>query len=152
MPLVARGVTIDEVFTQLREAGGRITAQRRAVLEALIATQPHPSVEDVIDAAQQDDPAIHRSTVYRTLNTLAEMGVVSHVHLDHGRSVYHFTHDIEPHLVCPRCGATTHLDTATFDDIRRIVEASTGYRLEHGHFAWTARCPDCSAAEGSDDR
>lgn len=145
-------VSRDEVLTQLREGGGRVTAQRRLVLDALVATQPHPSVEDVTEHAQRSDPSIHRSTVYRTLNTLAEMGVVSHVHLDHGRSVYHFSGDVEPHLVCRECGRVTHLDTETFDEIRRVVTAATGFELEHGHFAWTARCSACRTADdGSDD-
>ncbi|MEL6893078.1 MAG: Fur family transcriptional regulator [Actinomycetota bacterium] len=136
-------VTTEEVLQQMRAAGGRVTAQRRAVLDALAATQPHPSVEDVAAYVQRSDPDIHLSTVYRTLNTLTEIGVVSHVHLDHGRSVYHFTHDDEPHLVCRSCSAVSHLETATFTHVRRIVADATGFDLEHGHFAWSARCPAC---------
>lgn len=128
----------------MRAAGGRITLQRRLVLDALVATQPHPSVEDVTEWVQRSDPDLHVSTVYRTLNTLAELGVVNHVHLGHGRSVYHFAHDAEPHLVCPSCGDVTHLEADTFAEVRRLVASSSGFHLEHGHFAWTARCERCS--------
>ena len=140
-------VTTDEVLAQMRESGGRVTAQRRQVLDALVATQPHPSVDDVVAEVQRHDPAIHVSTVYRTLNTLADLGVVSHVHLGHGGSVYHFTHDALPHLVCRECGRVTHLDAETFGEVRRLVASSTGFDLEHGHFAWTARCERCRPTE-----
>lgn len=136
-------VTTDEVLQQMRRSGGRITAQRRLVLDALVATQPHPSVEDVVEHVQRLDPELHRSTVYRTLSTLTDLGVISHVHLDHGRSVYHFTHDAEPHLVCHVCGAVTHLGADRFAEVRAIVADATGFDLEHGHFAWTARCAAC---------
>ena len=116
----------------MRAAGGRITAQRRLVLDALVATQPHPSAEDVTAHVQSVDPDVHQSTVYRTLHALTDLGVVSHVHLDHGRSVYHFTHADAPHLVCRTCSAVTHLDTDTFTKVRQLVSGSTGFDLEHG--------------------
>ena len=144
---MATHITTDEVLEQMRRSGGRVTAQRRLVLDALVATQPHPSVEDVVEHVQRHDPDLHRSTVYRTLHTLADLGVISHVHLDHGRSVYHFIQDAAPHLVCRTCGAVTHLDVDRFTEIRRLVAESTGFDLEHGHFAWTARCRDCRDAD-----
>lgn len=144
-------VTTDEVLAQMREAGGRVTAQRRLVLDALVATQPHPSVEDVVEEAQRHDPTIHRSTVYRTLNALADLGVVSHVHLGHGGSVYHFTQEALPHVVCRGCGAVTHVDKPTFAEVRRLVASTTGFDLEHGHFAWTATdCDQCRPTEDGD--
>ena len=81
--------------------------------------------------------------MYRTLATLTELGVITHVHLDHGRSVYHFADQTQPHLVCRSCGAVAHLDESTFDDVRALVEDATGMRLGHGHFAWSATCPSC---------
>ncbi len=141
-------MTNDEVLAQMRQAGGRVTAQRRLVLDALVTTQPHPSADDVVEEVQRHDPAIHRSTVYRTLNTLADLGVISHVHLGHGGSVYHFTHEALPHLVCRTCGQVTHLDEPTFTEVRRLVESATGFDLEHGHFAWTAAdCGRCRPTE-----
>jgi len=143
--------SIDEVLEAMRAAGGRITVQRRLVLDALVATQPHPSADDVTAYVQQSNPDVHQSTVYRTLHALADLGVISHVHLSHGRSVYHFTHDAAPHLVCPSCSAVTHLDADAFATVRSLVAESTGFDLEHGHFAWTARCPVCAATEPATD-
>lgn len=139
---------VDEALERLRGAGGRVTHQRRLVLEALVHAQPHPSAEDVASHVESVAPEIHLSTVYRTLNTLTELGVVSHVHLDHGRSVYHFSQDVLPHMVCRGCGRVDHVDIETFGTVRALIEASTGFELDRGHFAWSARCPDCRVANG----
>ena len=53
--------------------------------------------------------------------------------------------DDAPHLVCRTCSAVTHLDTDTFTKVRQLVSGSTGFDLEHGHFAWSARCAVCAA-------
>lgn len=142
----ASSTTIESVLERVRQAGGRVTTQRRIVLEALVDAQPHPSADDVAERIGRVAPEIHLSTVYRTLNTLTELGVITHVHLDHGRSVYHFADDAEPHLVCRGCGAVAHLDAATFDEVRSHVATATSYTLEPGHFAWSARCPACHDA------
>jgi len=139
--------SIDEVLEAMRAAGGRVTMQRRLVLDALIATQPHPSADDVTAYVKKSNPELHQSTVYRTLHALADLGVISHVHLGHGRSVYHFTHDASPHLVCPSCSTVTHLGADAFTAVKTFVSESTGFELEHGHFAWTARCPACATTE-----
>ncbi|MEO1057975.1 MAG: Fur family transcriptional regulator [Actinomycetota bacterium] len=132
---------------RLRRAGGRVTPQRRIVIEALSTAGPHPSADDVAARVADVAPEVHLSTVYRTLNTLAELGVVTHVHLDHGRSVYHFVGANGAHLVCRSCGVVAHLPADTFHSVSRKVAEATGFALGHGHFAWSGSCPDCAPAD-----
>jgi Fur family ferric uptake transcriptional regulator len=138
---------VSDALDRLRSSGGRVTHQRRLVLQALVDTQPHPSAEDVAEHVGAVAPEIHLSTVYRTLSTLTELGVISHVHLGHGRSVYHFAHDARPHLVCRACGRVDHVDADTFAAVRTLISASTGFELDRGHYAWSARCPECRDAD-----
>lgn len=138
---------VSDALDRLRSAGGRATQQRRVVLEALIAAQPHPSADDIARHVATVAPEIHMSTVYRTLGTLSDLGVISHVHLDHGRSVYHFAHDVLPHLVCRTCGRVDHVDAETFSSVRALIDGATGFELDRGHFAWSARCPSCRGSE-----
>ncbi len=139
---------VSDALDLLRSAGGRVTHQRRLVLEALVDTQPHPSAEDVAAHIGTVAPEIHLSTIYRTLNTLTDLGVISHVHIDHGRSVYHFAHDALPHLVCRACGSVDHLDAETFHSVRDLILSSVGYEVDRGHFAWSARCSECREESG----
>ncbi len=134
---------VSQALEQLRRTGGRVTQQRRLVLQALVDAQPHPSAEDVAERVAAVAPDVHMSTVYRTLNTLTELGVISHVHIDHGPSLYHFADDVRPHLVCRQCGRVDHVDAETFEAVRATIESASGFRLDRGHFAWSANCPAC---------
>ena len=128
----------------LRERGQRVTRPRLAVIEALAALEGHPSADTVATAVASGPDPVHRATVYRTLDTLAELGVVTHVHSSHGTTAYHLA-DGAPHLHarCRRCGTVVDLPAGLLDDVTRQVEASTGFVLEADHVALTGLCARC---------
>ena len=100
-----RGDRSDRIFSQLRARGGRITAARRALVTALLEADAHVTADDLATLVQAAHPEVHRSTIYRTLDALEQLGIVDHVHLGHGRAVYHLADDPHNHLVCEVCGA-----------------------------------------------
>ena len=67
---------------------------------------------------------VHMSTIYRFLDELEEIGVVTHSHLGHGRAVYDVTPVGHSHLVCEVCGAVTESPNELFRGIRRLGEGS----------------------------
>jgi len=91
------------------------TAQRAVITEYLIGTDRHPTADEVFQAVSQKLPvALSRATVYNTLNTLVEAGVIKEITIEPGRSRYdaksgdhhHFVdintgrvYDIEPEQV-----------------------------------------------------
>lgn len=122
-----------------------MTEPRRAVIEALVSVSDHPTADDLADHVSITHPTVHKSTVYRTLDALAELGLVEHVHLGHGRAVYHLTGDTDLHLLCEHCGAVTHIHADVLDPTRAVIEATTGFVLEPGHFALPGACVTCAA-------
>lgn len=137
--------TIDEILLRLRSAGGRLTEPRRAVIEALLSGGDHPTADDLAAQVAVRHPTVHKSTVYRTLDALAELSIVGHVHLGHGRAVYHLTDDTDLHLLCEDCGVVTHISADVLDSSRAAIAEATGFVLEAGHFALPGRCAACSA-------
>ena len=71
----------------LRRRGLRATAQRLVLLEAL-QTLEHATIEQLLEWAQPKIPNLQLSTVYRTLDTLATYGLVSHTHLAGATKTY----------------------------------------------------------------
>ncbi len=67
---------VSQASKALRANGGRMTAQRRLILETLDELGGHPTAEQVYNAVRQRVPTINPSTVYRTLSWLAEAGLV----------------------------------------------------------------------------
>ena len=74
IPLSAVQLALDK----LKAVGGRVTSARIAVLSVLESRPDHLSADAIATEVQVLQPAVHRATVYRTLDSLVEVGVVSH--------------------------------------------------------------------------
>ncbi len=138
-PLTAAGV--DDVVAALRARGGRLTAQRRALLEALFAADGPVSAEHL--ARRLDlDPA----TAYRTLEYLQDLGVARHVHIGHGPGLYALASaPAREYLACERCDAVAIVDAAALDGVRDAIRAATGYEARFDHFPIVGLCAACAA-------
>lgn len=143
---MARDERLERILTLVRERGGRVTTPRRAIVTALIdADDHHVTADDLADAVQRAYPDVHRSTVYRTLDTLAELGVVNHVHLGHGPAVYHFTDDAHHHLVCQSCGRVIEIPESALTALRDRVARDYRFHLDANHFPLAGHCAGCHA-------
>ncbi|HUP84710.1 MAG TPA: Fur family transcriptional regulator [Acidimicrobiales bacterium] len=141
------GDRLDRILDQLRADGGRITPARRALVTALLDADSHVTADDLAGAVQRSHPDVHRSTIYRTLDALEELGIVDHVHLGHGRAVYHLLDDPHQHLVCEVCEAVIEAPDALFRPLARALLADYGFTLRPNHFAVLGRCRECAAAD-----
>lgn len=125
----------------LRARGQRMSAPRRAVLHALTARGGHVGAEQVVtDVAET---GVHRSSVYRTLETLTRLGVVQHVHLGHGATAYHLVDAHHPHAQCRSCGAVVDLPADLLEPLRPVVTARSGFVLDVLHVALSGTCAAC---------
>ena len=137
--------TVEELVDGLRGRGVRITAPRRAVLEALVAAGSHLTAEALHALVQARHPDISHSSIYRTMALLADVGIVHHVHLGHGPAEYHLVTDAHTHLVCSGCDTVTELDGAITDPFAAAISARFGFEVDLRHFALTGRCSACRA-------
>jgi Fe2+ or Zn2+ uptake regulation protein len=135
---------VEDALRCLRAAGGRVTSSRRAVLEALVTSEHHPDAESLAAAARRIDPNVHLATVYRTLDTLEQLGVITHVHFGHGRSTYHLAGDTHHHAVCNGCGMVLELDGGPLDELADAIRAVHGFEVDSHHFALVGRCATCA--------
>lgn len=134
---------IDRILMLLRERGSRVTAPTRAVLEVLAETAEHLTAADIAEAVRDRHPDIHGSTIYRVLDRLAELGVVSHAHLGSRPAVYHLISDQHDHLVCESCGVVLDVPLTVLRPVARAVARDYGFELAAGHFALGGRCDRC---------
>ena len=105
---------------QLRARGYRVTPQRQLVLEA-VARLDHATPEEIGAQVQQTARGVNISTIYRTLELLEQIGMVTHTHLGHGAPIYHLAADADHvHLVCRDCDRVTEIGP---DAIRPLITA-----------------------------
>ncbi|MFE0458677.1 Fur family transcriptional regulator [Kitasatospora sp. NPDC058965] len=131
--------------TDLRERGYRLTPQRQLVLEA-VDVLDHATPDEILVRVRQTASGVNISTVYRTLELLEELGLVSHAHLGHGAPTYHLAgrhHHL--HLVCRDCQQVTETDTAIAAPLIDSLREQHGFDTDLKHFAIFGRCADCTA-------
>jgi Fur family transcriptional regulator, ferric uptake regulator len=133
----------------LRASGYRVTPQRQLVLEAVTKLE-HATPEEIYAEVKQTAVGVNVSTVYRTLELLEQIGLVTHTHLGHGAHRYHLAADAQHiHLVCRGCGAIIQLDPTAVDSLVHTLITDYGFETDVGHLTVFGRCEQCRA--GSSD-
>jgi Fur family ferric uptake transcriptional regulator len=134
-----------DLVEALRARGMRLTVQRRRILDAL-AHLEHGTPDVIATAVAADGgPALPLSTIYRGLDALEQLGLVSHTHLDHKAPAYHLVrHADHIHLVCLGCQAIDELPVQAAADFVARVEAERGFRAEVTHLALHGWCAACA--------
>jgi Fur family ferric uptake transcriptional regulator len=128
---------------QLRERGYRLTPQRQLVLEA-VRELGHSTPDEIAAAVKAKAPAVNLSTVYRTLELLAELGLVTHTHLGHGPPTYHSADaDDHVHLVCHRCGEVIPVDSAVVIPLAGTLRADHAFEMDMSHCVVHGVCAGC---------
>ena len=140
--------------TRLREQGFRITPQRQLVLEA-VETLRHGTPEEILIEVQRTATGVNLSTVYRTLEVLEEVGLVTHAHIGHGAPTYHAVDDhVHIHLVCDRCGKVMSVSAEVADDFVDRLRTDHEFVTDISHMAihgWCTACIDRSREILADD-
>ncbi len=141
---------LDDVAAAIRAAGGRLTANRRLVLEALFEAEGPVSAELLATRLGRRGPAFDLPSIYRNLERLEALGVVRHVHLGHGPGLYALVGDGErEYLCCERCRRVTSVEPDELDAIRAEIRERFGYDARFSHFPITGLCPECATEAGA---
>ncbi|AJT65228.1 Fur family transcriptional regulator [Streptomyces chattanoogensis] len=130
--------------SDLRRRGYRLTPQRQLVLEAVDRLE-HATPDDILTEVRKTAGGVNISTVYRTLELLEELGLVSHAHLGHGSPTYHLAdrhHHI--HLVCRDCTEIIEADQSVADALTSQLRSQFGFDTDMKHFAIFGRCAACT--------
>ena len=128
---------------KLRERGLRLTPQRQLILEA-VHELGHATPEQIHHAVRERAAGVNITTVYRTLELLEELGLVTHTHLSHGSPTYHAAGEHQHvHLVCRNCGSIIEVDPAVLQPVTDRLRQQRGFRVDVGHVALFGVCDDC---------
>jgi Fur family ferric uptake transcriptional regulator len=130
----------DEV---LREHGYRITPQRQLVLEAVNALG-HATPEELLSEVQKTAGAVNLSTIYRTLEVLEQVGLVTHAHIGHGAPTYHSVDaDVHIHLVCDTCGKIESIPAEEASVFVELLRDKAGFETDVAHVSIHGQCATC---------
>lgn len=139
-------VTDSTLADVLRSRGLRLTAQRQLVLEA-IHDLGHATPDQIHAKVSETAAGINITTIYRTLELLEELGLVTHTHLSHGAATYHgVAEDSHVHLVCRQCRGVSELPVGILDELAEKLDRESGFMVDRGHVALFGVCAKCGAS------
>jgi Fur family transcriptional regulator, ferric uptake regulator len=135
---------VSDLGAALRARGMRLTPQRRRIVDALTSLEHGTPDAVAAKVAEDGGAALPLSTIYRGLDALEELGIVSHTHLDHRAPTYHLAdHATHIHLVCLGCGTVSEAPIATAAEFAGNVRDATGFDPDVTHMAIHGWCASC---------
>jgi Fur family ferric uptake transcriptional regulator len=133
----------DGVLELLKERGHRMTAQRRAIVLEIMNTHGHIVPADIAGRVQAREPGVNASTVYRTVELLEDLGVLTHAHVERGPEYHHSGEHNHVHLICSNCGAERSIPVDVVADARDDFAAATAFLPDFTHYAVRGLCAKC---------
>ena len=119
------------------------TIQRRVILEAVLDREDHPTADQLFEDVRSRIPGVSRTTVYRALEALVQLGVVRRA--NHSDAVARFdgNTDHHHHLVCLGCDRVTDLDGLKLDPIKLPDARRKGFEIADFSIHFEGYCPEC---------
>ena len=141
-----------ETATTLRGAGQKVTPQRMLILSSLRHSGRHITASRVLNEVRRTYPFVDASTVYRTLNSAADLGLVSETNMGSGDAEFEWIGvDRHHHLICRSCGDVSSLDNTYLDSLAPALHDEIGFQADLGHFAIFGVCHECLTKEAHPD-
>lgn len=141
---------VEKASGAIRQAGGRLTSQRQLIVELLEKAERHLDADELYQLAHEQDPSISLTTVYRTVNFLAESKLIDEVYLsrEHTRKYYEPVTDSEHyHFICRECHQVIEFESQFVDEIRHDLETRLGVRVDNICICVEGVCPSCQSRE-----
>jgi Fur family ferric uptake transcriptional regulator len=133
-----------EVVEALQQIGYRLTPQRMMILEAIAESEGHVSAEQIHETVRSAYPYLDISTVYRTLDLLKTLHLVSETQLGRGHAQYELlSKGRHHHLICTDCGTILDFPDSFLDPVRAFTDNEYGFHVEIEHLAIFGICGGC---------
>ena len=143
-PYDCRMSALPDSTERLEDTGYRLTAPRRAVLDAISGINRPFTIEELNERL----PNIGRATVFRTIKLLQELEIVCRVPLEDGGVRYERSRSgaHHHHLICSPCGSVTEFIDPALDAAIEQNAASAGFAIEGHSVELYGRCAPCQQA------
>jgi Fe2+ or Zn2+ uptake regulation protein len=135
----------DEIKTKIKQLGYRMTPQRQAIINRVTCPGPSLTAAEIWERVRGDFPDISLDTVYRNLNVLVDIGVLTPI-AGAGKdgTRYELSHsNHHHHIVCLKCGNAACIDLCLIDSQFLKTVGDLGYELVRHNIELFGVCEKC---------
>ena len=131
---------LEDLTAILQERGLSLSYQRLKVLEYLVSHHCHPSVEQIYLSLVEEIPTLSKATVYNTLKTLVEIGIVKELQIENNEARYDIITDFHGHFKCERSGKIYNFEVELNDT---HFSSLNNFLIKQQDVYFKGVCPDC---------
>jgi Fur family ferric uptake transcriptional regulator len=141
-------MTARKVTNILKEHGYKLTPQRRAVVKRVMQSREHFTPAVLYEQVNRESPGIGIVTIYRTIELLAQLGLLCCVYGDGNNRSYIMRRPLihHHHLVCSGCGKVVEFSDCDISGLEKRLSRRTGFEIEGHLLEIRGICPDCRNA------
>jgi Fur family ferric uptake transcriptional regulator len=135
------------LLNTLKKNGYRITKSRKLICELLESDiHFHFNVKQLHQKINLlSNSNIDRTTIYRTLVALEELGLLQHSHIPHKSAIYFLNNNNQNvHLICEMCDKIVDVENHSVNSINLILQKDTNFDSINNNFVFVGKCPECN--------
>ena len=142
-------ISIDLLAEQLKNKGIRPSYQRIKVLEYMVQKGGHPTVDAIYRALSPQIPSLSKVTIYNTLHTFVEAGLLQVVDIDDTEKRYDLNLASHGHFQCEACGTIYNFEI----DIDQVpIEGLSQFQITQKNVYFKGLCPNCLKQRNSKEK
>lgn len=148
--------TEKRIEQELRRHGYKVTPQRRTVIGAIIDSQEHLTPAAIHERVSREHPSVGLVTIYRTIEILAQLGLICEMHAGGNCRSYLMRRPAEHHhhLICSDCGKVVDFTDCDLGELEKRLAAETKFKINSHLLEFLGQCRQClknSSVSGSDN-
>lgn len=133
-----------ELFRRVcKERNIKVTPQRLEIFLVVVDAEDHPSAEDVLKRVRKKLPTVSLDTVYRTLSTFEQLGLIAKVSFLEGKTRFDPNTKHHHHLVCTKCKKVKDFAWHEIDEIKLPPEAEGWGEVKRKVVEVRGICSEC---------
>ena len=140
-------LTNRKITATLKRHGYKLTPQRRAVIQTITHSQDYLTPATIYQKVHQDSPNIGLVTIYRTIDILAELGLICELHAGGiCRSYTISAPEHHHHLICSDCGVVIDFTGHDLSELEQSLSKRSGFRIDSHLLEFAGLCQACQKA------
>ncbi|WMJ78868.1 MULTISPECIES: Fur family transcriptional regulator [unclassified Sedimentibacter] len=129
-----------DLLNELKDNKIRLSHQRLKILEYLTQNHNHPTADQIYNGLHDEVPTLSKTTVYNTLNSLTEAGIVRVITIEDNETRYDITTGNHGHFKCESCGNiydfNIDIDSLESNELK-------GFKIDNKNVYFKGLCPQC---------
>lgn len=134
---------MDHIASIFKEKKLKLTPQRLAVYNYLRNTTTHPSADAIYNDIHVQYPTMSLATVYKTLKTLVDVGLIQEINVGEGNFRYDGNSLPHAHIQCITCGKVDDFVEFSLENLNSLAQEKTDYEIVSNKVYFYGYCNSC---------